>query len=348
MRILGIDTSCDETAAAVVEGRRILSNELFSQIPIHAKWGGVVPNLAKRAHEEKIDSVINSALEKSKTPINTIDTIAVTYGPGLSIALGVGIKKSKEIAKKYNKKLIAVNHMEGHIYSCFAQNKSGKSDINFEFPYLVLLVSGGHTELVLFKDHTYYEILGKTVDDAAGEAIDKGTRLILDNKVYPGGPILEAMSEKGDPKFIDFPRPMARSTDFNFSFSGLKTSLFYALKQMGDRERINNQNNLAASYQMAVIDSLCIKMRQAMKKTGVKNICVAGGVAVNKLLRDKMRILVERNGGRILFPLKGLYGDNAAMIAVAGYFKAQKGLFVESIDSLDRVPRASLDKLEKF
>lgn len=348
MKILAIDTSCDETSVAVTSGRKILSNVMFSQIEIHKEWGGVVPNLAKWAHVERIDGIVQKSLDTAGLTMSEIDAIAVTYGPGLSVALGVGIAKAVELAKKYNKKIIPVNHMEGHIYSCFAQNATDESEMPIDFPYLVLLVSGKHTDLVLLKDHISYEILGKTLDDASGEALDKGARLILNSQIYPGGIIIEKMARSGDPKFINFPRPMIRSKDLLFSFSGLKTALFYQIRKMSDKERKLHENDLAASYQEAIFDSLIVKLKKAVKVTGVKNIVVGGGVAANQLLRSKIQELVDKNDGTVLFPHKGLYGDNAAMIGIAGYYKAKKGMFAKNIDRIDRVPRASLDKLEKF
>lgn len=345
MKILAIDTSCDETSVAVTNGRVVLSNAMFSQIDIHKKWGGVVPNLAKWAHIERIDDIVQDALDGAGVTMSDIDSVAVTYGPGLSVALGVGINKAKELAKQYSKKLIPVNHMEGHIYSCFASNES---DVPFAFPYLVLLVSGKHTDLVLFKDHISYEILGKTLDDASGEALDKGARLILNNNIYPGGMVVEKMAREGDSKFIDFPRPMIRSKNLDFSFSGLKTSLFYAVKQMSEKERKLHENDLSASYQEAVFDTLIIKLKRAIKMTGVTNMVVGGGVAANQYLRSKVQELADTCNGSVLFPQSGLYGDNAGMIGVAGYYKAQKGMYAKDIESLERVPRASLDKLEKF
>ncbi len=348
MKILSIDTSCDETAVAITEGRRILSNELFSQIETHRQWGGVVPNLAKRAHEERIDEVIERALKNANMTIEQINAIGVTYGPGLAVALGVGINKAKELALKHDKKLIAVNHMEGHIYSCFAQDNHGLPDFEFNFPYLVLLVSGGHTELILFKDHITYEILGQKLDDAAGEALDKGARLILKNDVYPGGPIIETMSSDGSASAFQFPRPMAHSNDLNFSFSGLKTSLLYAIRNMSDKERTERQNDLAASYQEAVFDSLLIKVRKAIVQTGVSQVVVGGGVAANGTLREKISRLVNNKQSSVYFPAKSLYGDNAAMIGIAAYYKAQKNLFVVDYGKLDRIPRASLSFIETF
>lgn len=365
--ILSIDTSCDETAAAVVEGRRVLANVIYSQILIHKKWGGVVPSLAKRAHEEKIDFVIKEVLSKicnstkffsrvnsadlksaSNTHscknfisllMNNIDYIAITQGPGLAPALEVGVKKAKELALKYNKKLIAVNHLEGHIYSPFVQNSAGNPKIDFEFPYLVLTVSGGHTSLVLFKDHLTYEVIGETIDDAAGEALDKAAKLL--GLGYPGGSVIERLAKQVDN--IDrykFPRPMIKSNDLNFSFSGLKTSFYYFLKKISQKEKIDNLYYLASSFQQAVFETLIKKTEKAIIKTRVKNLCLVGGVSANFYLRRLFRKLAKKYKGKVLFPsFKYLTGDNAAMIGVVGYYKALKGEFVSDIESLDREPR---------
>ncbi len=344
MNILAIDTSCDETSAAVTNGRRILSNEMYSQILIHRKWGGVVPNLAQRAHEERIDMVCEQALKKAGMTINKIDAVAVTYGPGLAIALGVGIKKAQELAMHYKKKLIPVNHMEGHVYSCFAQNSKGKPEFDIIFPYIALLVSGGHTELLLFTHHAEYKILGETQDDAAGEAIDKATRILLKENVYPGGPVLEKLAKKGKPDFVAFPRPMARSKGLDFSYSGIKTAFLYYVQEHPDIIE-NNLFNLAASFQEAIIDSLTMKLERAIDQYEIKRICVAGGVVANERLRKKTRSIVKEKGGRCYFPqFKKLYGDNAAMIGIAAYFKAEKGQYIRNIEELDRKARAKIDK----
>lgn len=346
MLILSIDTSCDETAVAIVKGRKILANVIYSQVLIHKKWGGVVPSLAKRAHQKRIEGTIKEALKKLPKPLRNrmekIDFIAVTYGPGLAVALEVGIAKAKQLAEKYNKKIVAVNHMEGHIYSCFAQNRNGHPKRGFNFPYLVLLVSGGHTELVIFKNHLHYQVIGRTVDDAAGEALDKAAKML--GLGYPGGPIIERLAEMGNPNYHQFPRPLIRSKELNFSFSGLKTSFFYFIKNLNEAERIKNLNNLASSYQEAVFDSLLYKLKLAMDKTGIKKILAAGGVLANLYLRKKIRRLVNRYNGTVVFPpFKNLYADNAAMIGIAGYYKAKNNLFVKDIKKLDRVPRLSLE-----
>lgn len=349
MRILAIDTSCDETAVAVTEGRKVLSNVIYSQILLHQKWGGVVPSIAKRAHEERIDVVVEEALRKFAYQQNSIDTllskidyVAVTQGPGLAVALEVGIKKAKELAEKYNKKIIAVNHMEGHIYSSFAQNSKGNPKREFIFPYLVLLASGGTTQLIVWHGHLKYEVIGETTDDAAGEALDKAAKLL--GLGYPGGPVIERLAEEAnncDP--YKFPRPMSKSKDLNFSFSGLKTAFYYYLKKLDEETKVKNIKELASSFQTAVFDSLLIKTELAIKTTGISNVVVGGGVAVNKRLRSQMKNLAKKYKGEAIFPpYKYLNGDNAAMIGVAAYFKSRENIFVKDFKTLDRIPRLEL------
>ncbi len=353
MIILAIDTSCDETAAAVVDGRKVLSNVIYSQVLIHKKWGGVVPSLAKRAHQERIDWIIKETLKKfqipnskyqinSKSKIQNIDFVAVTQGPGLAVALEVGIKKAKDLVRQYDKKLIAVNHMEGHIYSSFVQNSQGNPKREFRFPYLALLVSGGHTELLIFKDHIKYEVIGQTIDDAAGEALDKAGKLL--GLGYPAGPVIERLAKEAANKdFYRFPRPMVNAKNLDFSFSGLKTAFYYFLKKMTADEKIKNIKKLASSFQEAVFDSLILKTEKAIKETGIKNLVVGGGVSANLYFRQRLRRLVKKYHGSILFPsFKYLTGDNAAMIGVAAYFKAKNNQFVKNLESLDRLPRLSL------
>jgi len=377
MRILSIDTSCDETSVAVTDGRRVLSNVIYSQVLIHKKWGGVVPSLAKRAHEERIDLVVDEALEPARLRSEAgkprrlnwqdIDYFAVTQGPGLAVALEVGIKKTKELAQKYNKKIISVNHMEGHIYSCFVQNSKGKPVRDFNFPYLALLISGGHTELVLFKNHLEFEVIGRTIDDAAGEALDKAAKLL--GLGYPGGAVIERLAgEAGNLDFHKFPRPMLKSDNLDFSFSGLKTAFYYFLKNddfvipapclpVGRKAGIQTGSpiksgmtkglrydlrQLASSFQEAVFDTLLFKTEKAMKQTGINRLVVGGGVVANLYLRKKLRQLVKKYKGSVLFPpFKYLTGDNAAMIGVAAAYKAEKGLFIDP-KKLDRIPRMSL------
>lgn len=342
MIILSIDTSCDETACAITEGRKVLSNVIYSQVLIHKKWGGVVPSLAKRAHEERIDFVVQECIRKYRKPIESIDYFAVTQGPGLAMALEVGLKKAKELSLKYQKKITPVNHLEGHIYSSFVQNSMGNPKRDFSFPYLALIISGSHTDIVLMKDHIAYEILGEKIDDAAGEALDKAARML--GFGYPGGAVIERLAQ--EVKNIDeyhFPRPMLHSKNLQFSFSGLKTSLFYFLKKMPEAEKISKIKEIASSFQEAVFETIIKKTEDAMKLTGIKNIIVGGGVIANKYLRGKFRKLVKKHDGSVLFPpYPYLTGDNAAMIGVAAYYKAEKGIFVEDIETFDRIPRFPL------
>lgn len=342
MIILAIDTSADETSVAVTEGRKVLSHIEYSQIVTHTKWGGIVPSIAKRAHEERIDFVIENTLKKSGKKMEEIDAFAVTYGPGLAIALEVGIDRAKALAKKYNKKLIAVNHMEGHLYSSLVQNSKGNPKREIDFPFVALLVSGGHTELVFVKDYLKYEILGETRDDAAGESLDKAARML--GFGYPGGPVIEKLaSEVGNEDTYKFPRPMIHSGNLEFSFSGLKTSFLYFLRKMSDEEKAGQLRYLASAFQEAVFDTLVKKTEQAIKDTGVKRLLLGGGVSVNQRLRTKLKSMATKEGVEVFFPsYKHLNFDNAAMIGVAGYFRAKAGLFTENIDELDRVPRLSL------
>jgi N6-L-threonylcarbamoyladenine synthase len=222
MKILAIDTSCDETSVAILENDRLFSNIVSSQVELHYKWGGVVPSIAKRAHQEKLDPSIELALKRARLKIEDIDVFAVTYGPGLAIALEVGIKKAKELAKKYKKPLVAVDHMEGHIYSNLIRNSRGNFYNSFsgvKFPLLVLLVSGGHTEIIFMKDHGEYGVVGQTLDDAAGEAFDKVARPLMLG--YPGGPVIEQFAENGDEDMFKLPKPIIHLKNYNFSFSGL-------------------------------------------------------------------------------------------------------------------------------
>ncbi|MGB2731350.1 MAG: tRNA (adenosine(37)-N6)-threonylcarbamoyltransferase complex transferase subunit TsaD, partial [Microgenomates group bacterium] len=341
--ILSIDTSCDETSVAVTEGRRVLSNVIYSQVVIHKQWGGVVPSLAKRAHQERIDFVIEEALAKAKMKIEEIDAIAVTQGPGLAVALEVGILKAKELANQNGKKLIAVNHMEGHLYSPFVQNSKGNPKTEFQFPMLGFLVSGAHTEIVLWKNHLAYEVLGETLDDAAGEALDKGARLLL-NIGYPGGGAIERLSaEVNNEDRYKFPRPMQKIDSLDYSFSGLKTALLYAVQKMTEEEKLQNIKYLTSSYQEAVFDSLLLKLRKAIEKTGCARVACGGGVIANQYLRKKLRALIRKYEGVLYFPpYSYLTSDNAAMIGVVAGFKAEKNMFVENINDLDRIPRLRL------
>ena len=332
-----------------------------------------MPSIAKRAHEERIDFVVEESLKKFsisnfQISMKKINYISVTQGPGLAVALEVGIKKAKALALKYNKKLIAVNHLEGHIYSAFVQNSQGNPKRDFEFPYLALIISGGHTEFVIFKNHLEYEVIGSTLDDAAGEALDKAAKLL--GLGYPGGPVLERLAkEVNNIDSHNFPRPMLKSKDLNFSFSGLKTSFYYFLKSNNrvipapirgqapagiqlngspiksgmTKELKYDLRQLASSFQEAVFDTLIKKTEMAIKKTGINRLIIGGGVIANSRLRNLMRALVKKYQGEVLFPsYKYLTGDNAAMIGIVAGYKAKKDLFVEDMDEVDRIPRMEL------
>ncbi len=346
--ILSIDTSADETAAAVTQGRRVLSYVNYTQIQTHREWGGIMPSVAKRAHEERIDFVITQTLKKfgkvtgSESPIESIDYIAVTYGPGLAIALEVGIKKAKELAAEHNKKIIPVNHLEGHIYSSFVQNSKGNPVREFEFPYLALLVSGGHTQLVLFEKHNVFKLLGETRDDAAGEALDKAARLI--GLGYPGGPVIERLAEEvKNADEYKFPRPLHKQPIIEFSFSGLKTSFLYFTEKLNEQEKVKSVRNLASSFQEAVIDSLINKTELAIKKYGISRMILGGGVSANMRLRNKLKFLVKKYHGSVYFPpYKYLTGDNAVMIGLAAYFNQERAVAENDFNKIDRVARLQL------
>lgn len=342
MKILAIDTSCDETSVAIVDGRKVLSSVVYSQALMHKQWGGVLPSLARRAHAERIDWVVEKALKRAKILGDELEAIAVTQGPGLAIALEVGIAKAKQLCQEYRKPLIAVNHMEGHIYSNFVQNSAGKPERPLRFPYLVLLVSGGHTELVLFKNHLEYEVIGRTVDDAAGEALDKAARLL--GLGYPGGAALETLAKQVDNvDTLELPRPLLNNHSLNFSFSGLKTAFLYKVRDLSDKEKVEQLQFLASSFQESVFEHLIRKTRMATKETGIKNIILGGGVSVNNRLRNIFKNEAKKEGWKVQFPpYKYLNFDNAAMIGVAASFKHEKQQFVQDIENLDRVPRLSL------
>lgn len=339
--ILAIDTSCDETSVAVTDKRRIITSVVYSQMDMHATWGGVVPSLAKKAHLEKIDKVIEKALKNVRVAIHNLKAIAVTQGPGLAIALEVGIAKAKELAQAHSLPLIAVNHMEGHIYSSFAQNRNGRPQREFAFPMLALLVSGGHTQLVMVKDHITYEIVGETVDDACGEALDKAARML--GFGYPGGPILEKLArEAGNTDVYHFPRPMASSKDLNFSFSGLKTAFLHKTRQLGQEEVEKHLRELASSFQEAAFASVIGKLKKALELYRPRSVCLGGGVVVNGRLRTLVKGVVGKTAPVYYPPYKYLNFDNAAMIGIAAHYHAARGNFVKDIHALERVPRLSL------
>ena len=313
MKILAIESSCDETAVSIVEdGKKVLSNVVFTQIDIHTKYGGVVPEIASRHHIEKITYVIDQAMKEANLTFEDIDKIAVTANPGLVGSLMVGINAAKTLGLAYNKEVIMVNHIHGHIYANYLED-------DFTFPVLALVVSGGHTELVLMKDHMDFEILGETLDDAVGESYDKVARVV---KVgYPGGPIIDKMAALGSPTY-PLPHVKLGKDSYDFSFSGLKSAVINLCNKLDMKGEELNANDLAASFQEAVIDVLCEKTIRAAKEYQAKQIIVAGGVAANKGLRAALTNEVNKvDGLRITFPSFKYCTDNAAMIGVAGYFQ---------------------------
>jgi len=341
MKILAIETSCDDTCAAVLKNDCLISSVVSSQTDLHAKWGGVVPDIAKRAHMERIEPVIKIALKRAKISIEEIDVITVTVGPGLAIALGVGVNKAKELAIKYNKKLIGINHVEGHILANLIKNKEGKPERKIDFPTLALTVSGGHTKLVLVEEIGKYTVIGETLDDAAGEALDKAAKMM--GLGYPGGPIVERLAETGDKNYLKLPRPLSTQKNFDYSFSGLKTSFYYQIKDWPKEKIGENLTNLSASFQDAVFDSLLIKFKKAIEFYNPKTLMASGGVVANLELRKRLRKLAKEFNTPLLMPIKKQFNtDNAAMIGLVGYYKALRGEFVETKEELDRNPRLDL------
>lgn len=351
--ILSIETSCDETSATVTAGRRVLSNIIWSQIDIHQPWGGVVPNLAREAHQKRINQVVEKAVSQAETnrkrfklkipKINwkNINAVAVTQGPGLAIALEVGIAKAKQLAKRHDIPLIAVNHMEGHLLSSFGLNIKGNgpfSRVKPKFPILGLLISGGHTQLVLMKDFRKYELIGQTLDDAAGEAFDKVAKML--GLGYPGGPIIEELARDGNPNKFKLPVPMAKHKSLNFSFSGLKTACLYKLREIPEKNK-NKQflQNFAASFQKSLIKSITINLEKAIKKTHPNQIVLGGGVINNLKLRSEIRKTARKQKVPVFIPYSDdLFSDNAAMIGITAYYSALEGSFVKNLDQLDRKP----------
>lgn len=321
MKILAIDTSCDETAAAVVDDTNIFSNVIWSQASLHAKFGGVMPSLARRMHEERIDWVVARAIKNSAVSFDKLDAIAVTIGPGLSIALGVGINKAKELAIKYSKKLIAVNHLEGHLFSSLALTKNDQFTINnLQFPALGLVISGGNTIFVKIDKIGSYEVLAQTSDDALGESLDKAARML--GLGYPGGAILEQIAKEGDKTKYTLPVPIAGQEKRQiFTYSGLKTAMMREVLKAGDltKEKICD---LALTFQNSAFKHIERILKYIFEKYEFKNIdlLVGGGVSANVEIRTRLRKLCKNYNIRPLFPIsKKLYGDNAAMIGIAAF-----------------------------
>jgi N6-L-threonylcarbamoyladenine synthase len=312
MLTLGIETSCDETAAAIAEnGRKILSSVVSSQLDLHRKFGGVVPEIASRAHLELIFPVIEECLDSAGKTLEDIDAVAATAGPGLAGALLVGLSAAKSLCFAMNKPFIAVNHIEAHIYSAFME-------YDVRLPAVGLAVSGGHTDLMLVENVGAYRLLGRTRDDAAGEAFDKAAKML--GLGYPGGPAVEKAAESGDPHYVHFPRPLMPGT-WDFSFSGLKTALLYHIRDCG----AENINGIAASFQAAAVVPLVYKTFKAAEQYSVNSIIIAGGVAGNSLLRKLMKDKADAKGFNLYIPSMKMCTDNAAMVAGLGGVKLKEG-----------------------
>lgn len=319
-RILGIETSCDETAAAVVEnGQVILSSTVASQVDLHAQFGGIFPEVASRQHILSIYPIVDQALKEAHLKLADLDGIAVTRGPGLPGSLVVGINMAKGLAIGSELPLLGINHLEGHLYSAWLGDIGNKPDKTPEFPLLALIVSGGHSELILMRDHLVYERLGGTLDDAAGEAFDKIARLL--DLGYPGGPAIQKAAEGGNPQAFDFPRSWLDDS-YHFSFSGLKTAVLRTVQQLEKQKSTLPKADLAASFQAAVVDVLFKKTIDAAAEFGTKDILVAGGVSANQALRKKFN---AQRKYRVHIPPLFLCTDNAAMIAAAGCYRFQAG-----------------------
>jgi N6-L-threonylcarbamoyladenine synthase len=309
--ILGVETSCDDTCAAVIDEARIRSNVISSQAAFHERYGGVVPEVASRHHLELVNAVVAAALEEAGTELADVDALAVTQGPGLIGALLVGLSTAKALAAAHRKPLIPVDHLHGHVAANFLEPDP------LEPPFLCLIASGGHTLLAAVREPSSFEVLGQTVDDAAGEAFDKGARLL--GLGYPGGPAIQRDAEAGDPEAFDFPVAMSER-GLDFSFSGLKTSLVYRVRDLGPDETRRRRADLAASFQRAITDQLVAKLRRAARSEEWPAIALGGGVAANAELRDRTEALCDELGLRLKLVPVSLCTDNAAMIASAARF----------------------------
>ncbi|RYU69981.1 tRNA (adenosine(37)-N6)-threonylcarbamoyltransferase complex transferase subunit TsaD [Aliivibrio finisterrensis] len=335
MRILGIETSCDETGIAIYDDEKgLLAHQLYSQVKLHADYGGVVPELASRDHVKKTIPLIQAALNDAGLTKDDIDGIAYTAGPGLVGALLVGSTIGRSIAYAWDVPAIPVHHMEGHLLAPMLE------DVPPEFPFVALLVSGGHTMMVEVKGIGEYQILGESVDDAAGEAFDKTAKLMgLD---YPGGPLLSKLAESGTKGRFKFPRPMTDRPGLDFSFSGLKT--FAANTIRANDDDLQTRADIAFAFQEAVVDTLAIKCRRALKETGMKRLVMAGGVSANKYLRQELEVMMKKIGGEVFYPRTEFCTDNGAMIAYAGMQRLKNG---ETTDlAVQAKPRWPIDQLE--
>lgn len=369
MIILAIDTSCDDTSVAISDGRRILSNVFWSKMDVHSKWGGVMPSEAKRQHEEFLQPAIYKAIEEAQLTIEEIDYFAVTYGPGLAIALEPGIEKAKELSMKYAKPLIPINHMVAHIYANLSTDteENPLSQVeDFDFPSLALTISGGHTDLYKMKGHLDFEHIGWTLDDAIGEAFDKVGRLL--GMGFPAGYKIEQTAKQGDDSRFSLPRPLHNSDDYNWSYSGLKTAVLYELNKLTgdygkDQEKgkvkledisaklsLRDIADMSASFQKAATESLINKLRKALldkdsENTQYKMLIIGGGVIANSYIRESLEKLSAELGIKLVFPIPmWLCTDNAAMIATTAYYYLQKGIFLNpnELSTLDRKPSLTI------
>ncbi len=331
--LLAIESSCDETAAAiVVDGREVKSNIIYSQIELHKLYGGVVPEIASRKHVEKVNQVIRQAIEEADVTWDDIDAVAVTYGPGLVGALLVGVSAAKALAYAKKKPLVGVHHIEGHIAANYIEHKELKP------PFMCLVASGGHSHLVYVKDYNKFEIVGRTRDDAAGEAFDKVARAI--GLGYPGGPKIDKLAKEGNPKAIDFPRASMADSPYDFSFSGLKSAVLNYLNNCEMKKIEINKADVAASFEQAVVDVLTDNLIKAARDYGCNSIALAGGVASNSMLRKEASKKAKDNDLAFYYPSPILCTDNAAMIGVAGYFEYMDG--ARSSLDLNAVPNLKI------
>jgi N6-L-threonylcarbamoyladenine synthase len=332
MLILGIETSCDETAASVVaNGKKILSNVVYSQM-VHNKYWGVVPELASREHMKTILPVVKSALDEAKIELKKIEGVAVTYGPGLVGSLLIGLSFAKGLSYSLGVPLIGINHIEGHIFANFLEN------FDLKFPFICLVISGGHSNLIYVQDRGEYELLGRTRDDAAGEAFDKVAKVL--GLGYPGGPAIDQVSKEGRPDFVRFPRAYLEEESFDFSFSGIKTAVAIYVSKLSEEELEKHRVDIAKSFQEAIVDVLVDKGIKASLLKKVKSIALAGGVARNSRLREKLKREAEKHDLKVFYPSPILCTDNAAMIAAAGDFRLSRG--ERSSLNLNAVPYAKL------
>lgn len=339
MKILGIESSCDDTSASVVCDGKLLSNVINTQA-IHEKYGGVVPELASRAHQQNIVLVVKEAIERAGIGMYELDAIAFTKGPGLLGSLLVGASFAKGLSVSLGIPLVGVNHLHGHILAHFLREK-GEDDCVPQFPFLCLLVSGGHSQIVLVRDYLDFEIIGKTIDDAAGEAFDKCAKVM--GLPYPGGPVIDKLSKIGDENRFKFAKPSIPG--FDYSFSGLKTSFLYTVRDEVAKNPnfiAENVNDLAASLQKTIIDILFNKLEKAVKQTGIRRVAISGGVSANSGLRNRMLLAAEKKKWEVYIPKISYTTDNAAMIALVGYYMYMKG----KISPLSVIPQARINFME--